>query len=39
VESLRARRSQYLIDIDRSSGSGREVPVDLSQPPLAQAVE
>lgn len=39
VESLRARRSQYLIDIDRSSGSGRDVLVDLSQPPLARADE
>ncbi len=39
VESLRARRSQYLIDIDRGSAGARDTMVDLLQPPLAAAVE
>ena len=34
VESQRARRSQYLIDIDRSGDSGPDDVVDLHQPPL-----
>jgi phosphoenolpyruvate synthase/pyruvate phosphate dikinase len=39
VESLRARRSQYLIDIDRGSAGARDTMVDLLQSPLAAAVE
>ncbi len=34
VESQRARRSQYLIDIDRSGDSGPDAVVDLRQSPL-----
>jgi len=33
VESRRARRSQYLIDMDRGTDAGRDLPVDLHQPP------
>ncbi len=33
VESMRARRSGYLIDMDRDSAGG-SVTVDLHQPPL-----
>jgi hypothetical protein len=37
VESRRARRSQYLIDMDRDSARGRLQVVDLHQPPEAAA--
>jgi len=37
VESQRARRSQYLIDIDRSGASGRDRVVDLHEPPSVGA--
>jgi rifampicin phosphotransferase len=35
VESQRARRSQYLVDMDRASAGSTDAVVDLSQPPLA----
>jgi hypothetical protein len=34
VESQRARRSQYLIDIDRGGAPAREATVDLRRPPV-----
>ncbi|MFP5504632.1 MAG: PEP/pyruvate-binding domain-containing protein, partial [Gammaproteobacteria bacterium] len=34
VESPRARRSLYLIDMDRSAARGEDIPVDLRQPPV-----
>jgi phosphoenolpyruvate synthase/pyruvate phosphate dikinase len=39
VESLRARRSQYLIDMDRSGLGKRGAVVDLHQSPTAPAVD
>lgn len=39
VESLRARRSLYLMDMDRTSASGDATVVDLRVPPLSVNVE
>jgi hypothetical protein len=39
VESLRARRSQYLIDMDRGGVAAPDAVVDLSQPPRPGAEE
>jgi len=39
VESLRARRSQYLIEMDRNSASGSNILVDMHQPPAISLVE
>ncbi len=39
VESLRARRSLYLIDMDRNSGLNRDAIVDLKQPPVVLSAE
>jgi len=39
VESLRARRSQYLIDMDRGGAGGRDEVVDLRQPPSGTATD
>ena len=39
VESLRARRSQYLIDMDRGSAGGRDAVVDLHQSPSVSAAD
>lgn len=39
VESLRARRSLYLIDMDRNSGAHSDAVVDLKQPPAVSAID
>ncbi|MFN2309545.1 MAG: PEP/pyruvate-binding domain-containing protein [Gammaproteobacteria bacterium] len=36
VESPRARRSLYLIEMDRAAASGEATPVDLRQPPVPE---